>query len=349
MIRKHKGKIAGALLVLLAVGGWYAWGIYSRMYKANVVVKEGNDTYLYVRTGSTQATVADMLAENGLIKDKESFLWLAKKKNYDGKNVVPGKYKIEDGWSNNDLINCLRAGRGRVTVKVTFTNVRTIEQVAGQVGKVLESDSAVLMQAFTDDKIIDKYGFNRYTFITLFIPNSYEFTWNTSPEEFIQRMADEYKKFWNAERKAKAEKLGLSQSKVSVLASIVQAEQTVHADERPTIAGLYVNRIKKGMLLQSDPTVIFGIGDFSIRRVLNKHLQYDSPYNTYMYKGLPPGPINLPEISSIDAVLNCKKHNYIYMCAKPGYAGYHNFAVDEAGHNKNARAYRAWLDKEGIK
>ena len=140
----------------------------------------------------------------------------------------------------------------------------------------------------------------------------------------------------------------LTQSKVAILASIVQAEQTVHADERPTIAGLYINRLNDGMLLQSDPTVTYGIGDFTIRRVLNKHLQKDSPYNTYMYKGLPPGPINLPEISSIDAVLNYKKHKYIYMCAKPGYAGYHNFAVDNAGHEKNARAYRQWLDKEGI-
>jgi UPF0755 protein len=349
MIKKHKGKIIAVLLVLLAVGGWYGWGIYSKMYAANVVVKEGDDTYLYIPTGSTRESVVALLAEHGVIKDKESFLWLAKKKNYEGKNVVPGKYKIEDGWSNSDLINCLRAGRGRVMVKVTFSNARTIEQVAGQVGRVLESDSALLMAAFTNDKIIDKYGFNRYTFITLFIPNSYEFTWNTSPDEFIKRMADEYKKFWNADRKAKAEKMGLTQSKVSILASVVQAEQTVHADERPTIAGLYYNRIQKGMLLQSDPTVVFGIGDFTIRRVLHKHLEQDSPYNTYLHKGLPPGPINVPEISSIDAVLNYKKSNYIYMCAKPGYAGYHNFAVDEAGHNKNAREYRAWLDKEGIR
>lgn len=349
MLKKHGKKILIGLAIVLGIGAWFGYDFYKKMYSSNVVVKEGDDTFIFLNTGSTLESVTQLLEENQLIKDKDSFLWLAKKKNYQGKNVVPGKYKIEDGWSNNDLINCLRAGRGRVMVKVTFNNVRTIEQVAGKVGKLLETDSSAFLAAFTDDKIIDKFGFNRYTFLTMFIPNTYEFTWNTSADEFLDRMAEEYKKFWTASRKQKAKDLGLTQSKVSILASIVQAEQTVHADERPAIAGLYLNRIKKGMLLQSDPTVIYGIGDFSIRRVLNKHLQFDSPYNTYMYKGLPPGPINLPEISSIDAVLNYKKHNYIFMCAKPGYAGYHNFAVDEAGHNKNAREYRAWLDKEGIR
>jgi len=348
-MKKHLKKILIVLVLLIGVGAWFGYDFYKKMYSGNVVVKEGDETFIFLKTGSTMESVADMLFENGLIKNKDSFIWLAKKKKYQDKNVVPGKYKIEDGWSNNELINSLRAGNGRLMVRVTFNNVRTIEQVAGKIGRLLETDSATFLDAFTDDKIIDKYGFNRYTFLTLFIPNSYEFTWDTDPNEFLTRMAEEYKKFWNDNRKAKAKSLGLTQSKVSILASIVQAEQTVHADERPTIAGLYLNRLNQGMLLQSDPTVVYGIGDFTIRRVLNKHLEHDSPYNTYMHKGLPPGPINLPEISSIDAVLNYKKHNYIYMCAKPGYAGYHNFAVDVNGHNKNAQIYRAWLNKEGIK
>lgn len=348
-MKKYRKQILLALLVLLLVGGWYGYGIYSKMYTSNIIVKEGGKTYLYIKTGSSLESLTEELVEKGWLKDKESFLWLAKKKNYKGSNVVPGKYEIQDGWSNNDLINCLRAGRGRIMVRVTFNNVRTIDQLAGKVGGLIEADSVVLLELLTDDKTIDKYGFNRYTFLTMFIPNTYEFTWNTSSEEFLKRMADEYKKFWNEERKARAKQLGLSQSQVSILASIVQAEQTVHADERPTIAGLYLNRLNKGMLLQSDPTVVYGIGDFSIRRVLNKHLEHDSPYNTYIHKGLPPGPINLPEISSIDAVLNYKKTDYIYMCAKPGYAGYHNFAKDVAGHERNAAEYRRWLDKEGIK
>lgn len=349
MIKKHKGKIAIVLLVLLAVGGWYGYDMYKKMYSANVVVEEGGEKFIFLKTGSTQESVTQMLIDGKLIKDKDSFVWLANKKNYKGKNVVAGKYKIEDGWSNADLINCLRAGRGRVMVKVTFNNVRTIDELAQKVGSLIEAGTENLQQKITDDNTMDKYGFNRYTFLTLFIPNTYEFTWNTSADEFLQRMADEYKKFWTAERKQKAKNIGLSQSQVSILASIVQAEQTVHADERPAIAGLYLNRLNRGIKLESDPTVVFAIGDFSIRRVLNKHLQHESPYNTYLHTGLPPGPINLPEISSIDAVLNPKKHNYIFMCAKPGYAGYHNFAVDLAGHNKNAREYRTWLDKEGIK
>lgn len=348
-MKKFRKYILAVLFIGLLAGAWFGYQFYQKTYNANVIVKEGGETFIYIKTGSSLETITDELVSAGYLKDKETFLWLAHKKNYKGKNVVPGKYKIEDGWSNNDLINCLRAGNGRVMVKVTFNNVRTIEQLAGKVGRNIETDSATLLAVLTDDKIIDKYGFNRHTFLTMFIPNSYEFTWNTSADEFLTRMADEYKKFWNDNRKKKANDLGLTQSKVSILASIVQAEQTVHADERPTIAGLYINRLKKGMLLQSDPTVVYGIGDFSIRRVLNKHLEHESPYNTYRHRGLPPGPINLPDISSIDAVLNYKKSEYIYMCAKPGYAGYHNFAKDEAGHNKNAREYRAWLDKEGIK
>ena len=348
-MKKYRKAILIVFLIVATVGGYFAYDVYQKMFASNIVVKDGENTFVYLKTGSTLESVANELSNVGIIKNKSSFLWLAEKKNYKGKNVVPGKYKIENGWSNSELINCLRAGRGRVMVKVTFNNVRTIDELAGKIGRNLETDSTHFLEAFSNEKIIDKYGFNKYTFITLFIPNTYEFTWNTSVNDFLERMAKEYKGFWNEKRKSKANAIGLTQSQVSILASIVQAEQTVHPDERPTIAGLYLNRLKKGMLLQSDPTVIFGIGDFTINRVYNKHLEHDSPYNTYMYKGLPPGPINLPDITSIDAVLNFKKHKYIFMCAKPGYAGYHNFAVDVAGHEKNANAYRNWLDKEGIK
>ena len=184
--------------------------------------------------------------------------------------------------------------------------------------------------------------------MTMFIPNTYEVYWNTSAEEFVKRMAREYKAFWTEQRKAQAKALNLTQSEVSILASIVQAEQSEHRDERAQVAGLYINRIKKKMRLQSDPTLIYATGDFSIKRVLNKHMQLDSPYNTYMYAGLPPGPINLPEISSIDAVLDYEKHDYIYMCAKADFSGYHNFSRSFFQHNAYAKAYRNELNRRKI-
>jgi UPF0755 protein len=192
-----------------------------------------------------------------------------------------------------------------------------------------------------------KYGFNEQTIMTMFIPNTYEFYWNTSADEFFERMADEYKKFWTDERKQKAKNIGLSQSEVSILASIVELE-TQKKDERPTVAGVYINRLKKKMLLQADPTVVFALGDFTINRVLKIHLETDSPYNTYKYSGLPPGPIYLPSISSIDAVLNFENHDYIYFCAKEDFSGYHNFAKTLAQHNENARKFQQALNKRKI-
>lgn len=336
------------VLVVLAAGGYYAWNIYGKTYKSNVVVENGK-TYLFIPTGSDLEEVIAILNEHHLISDEASFRWVAEKKNYKGKNVVPGKYEIKNGWSNNDLVNHLRAGNGRLEVEVTFNNVRTIEQIAGKVARYIEADSLSLVNAFLNNDTIDKYGFNKSTFVTMFIPNTYKMDWATDAGEFIQVIAKNYKKFWNADRVAKAKKLGLSQSDITILASIVQAEQTRHSEERPRIAGLYLNRLKSGILLQSDPTVVFAVGDFSLRRVLNKHLETDSPYNTYKYKGLPPGPINVPDISSIDAVLNAEKNDYIYMCAKPGYEGYHNFSKTLAQHEEYAREYRSWLDKEGIR
>jgi UPF0755 protein len=333
----------------LAIGGYFAYGYYNKTWKGNIEISGEGAYFLYIPTGATEKDVAGILTEAGIMKDKESFLWLAEQKNYNEKNVVPGKYEIRDNWSNNELINHLRAGRGRLEVTVTFNNVRTLEQIAGKVAKYIEADSAELIETFTNPDTIRKYGFNEYTFVTLFIPNTYKMDWATSSGEFLQIITRNYKQFWNEDRKKKASQLGLTQSEITILASIVQAEQTRHAEERPKIAGLYINRLNKGIRLQSDPTVIFAVGDYSIRRVLNKHLECNSPYNTYMHGGLPPGPINVPEISSIDAVLNYEKSDFIYMCAKPGYDGYHNFSKSLSQHEEYARIYRSWLDKEGIK
>ena len=212
----------------------------------------------------------------------------------------------------------------------------------------IEADSADIAALLKDEETAKKYGFNKQTFCSMFIPNTYEFWWNTSAEEFVQRMADEYKKFWNDDRKAKANELGLSQSQVSTLASIVESE-TQKNDEKARIAGVYINRLKKDWLLQADPTVVFAAGDFTIKRILNKHLEINSPYNTYKYKGLPPGPICIPSTTSIDAVLNYEHHNYMYFCAKEDFSGYHNFATTNAQHEANARRYHDALRKAGIR
>ena len=249
--------------------------------------------------------------------------------------------------SNNDLVNLLRSGK-QSPVKLTFNTIRTYEDLAGKVANQIEADSISLLKALRNPDLANKYGFSTATFFTLFIPNTYEFYWNTSAEEFIQRMAREYKSFWNESRRAKAKAIGLSQSEVAILASIVQAEQMSHPDERPKVAGLYLNRLKRGMRLQSDPTLVFAIGDFSINRVLNQHKSIQSPYNTYLYSGLPPGPINLPELSSLEAVLNPEQHSYLYMCAKADFSGYHHFSKTLSQHNVYAKEYQRELNRRKI-
>jgi UPF0755 protein len=270
------------------------------------------------------------------------------KKNYNDDLVVSGKYTLTDDMSLNTLIDHLRAGNGEEEVNVTFNSARTLEEIAGDVANYIEADSIDLVVAMTSNEMAAKFGFDPTSFKTMFFPDTYRMEWDTDAEEFISRMASEYKTFWTGERKSKARSLGLSQSEVTTLASIVQAEQQLHSEERKTIAGLYLNRLNRGMKLQSDPTVVYALGDFSINRVLTKHLQVDSPYNTYKYAGLPPGPINIPYKQSIDAVLNADEHNYLYMCAKDDFSGYHAFATNLSQHNRNARAFQRALNERGI-
>jgi len=249
--------------------------------------------------------------------------------------------------SNNELVNLLRSGK-QVPVKLTFNSIRTPEQLAGKVAKQIEADSTDIIKLLKSESFTSSYGFNKYTIMTMFIPNTYEVYWNMSAEDFFRRMANEYKNFWTEERKQKAKNINLMQSQVSILASVVQAEQSVHHDEKRIIAGLYINRLQKRMKLESDPTLVYAVGDFEIKRVLNIHKEVESPFNTYKYLGLPPGPINLPEISSIDAVLNYQPNNYIFMCAKEDFSGKHNFAVTYNEHLRNAERYRAALNKRKI-
>ncbi|HCN85178.1 MAG TPA: endolytic transglycosylase MltG [Sphingobacteriaceae bacterium] len=337
-----KAFIALGIVFIIAIGITFT-SYYLRYYGPNV--NEGAE-YLYIRTGSDFKDVMDSIKTKDMLKDTTTFRWAAENMDYMEK-VKPGRYHLEKGMSNRKLINMLKSGN-QEPVKLRFQNLRMKENLAGFVSKKLELDSTKLVSLLDSDQLIHKYGFNKDNIYAMFIPNSYEVYWNTDADQFFERMNDEYQKFWTDERKSKAEKIGLSPIQVSILAAIVDAE-ALHDDEMPTIAGLYMNRYKKGTPLQADPTVIFANKDFTIKRVLNKYLSKESPYNTYRHSGLPPGPIMMPSINAIDAVLNYKKHNYIYMCAKEDFSGYHNFAVTAAEHQANARRFQQALDKLNIK
>lgn len=332
--------LAGVLIVILAFTGYTYYQLY---FKPNVTDKE---EFLYIPTGSDFDDVMKTITEKDIVRNDLTFRSAAEKMNYVN-NVKPGRYKLTPKIGNRRLINMLKAGN-QEPVKLLFRSTRLKEDFAGKISRQVEADSLSLISLLDSAEYVNKFGFTNETVFTMFIPNSYEMYWNTSAEDFFERMNKEYQKFWNDSRKEKASKIGLTPVQVSVLASIVDAE-ALHDDEMPVIAGLYLNRYKKGIRLQADPTVIFAAKDFTIRRVLNRHLAIKSPYNTYLNAGLPPGPIMLPSINAIDAVLNHKKHDYIYMCAKEDFSGYHNFAVTEKEHLINARKFQQALNLLNIK
>ncbi len=345
MAKKKSFKSGVLLFVALFLGAACVFsGYYQKVFRSNTSISDTNP-YIYVKSSWSRSDLIEDLSSKGILKDTSSFIWVANQKKFI--NPKAGKYKLEDGMNNNQLVNLLRSGN-QEPVRLTFNSIRTPEDLAGKIAKQIEADSSELIQKFKSGEVAAKYGFNKKTLLTLFIPNTYELYWNSSADEFIQRMAREYKRFWTSERIAKARKLRLSQSEVGILASIVQAEQLSKPSERPRVAGLYINRMRKKMRLESDPTLIFGIGDFSIKRVLNKHKELNSPYNTYKYSGLPPGPINLPEISSIDAVLYYESHDYIFMCAKSDFSGYHDFSKTYAQHEVYANKYHRVLNDRKI-
>ncbi|MEZ4936787.1 MAG: endolytic transglycosylase MltG [Crocinitomicaceae bacterium] len=337
---------------VLVVGGFFAYpyiSLYLASSKSALTVEEGSTKDIFIKTGADLEWVVNYLDGLGILEDKAKFQEFAEKKSYKGKNIVPGKYVLKGGMNYNDLINHLRAGNGRVEVQVTFNGCRTIEDMAGKVSKNIEADSAALVNYILSDSVMSKYGFDEKTIRALFIPNTYQMLWDTDEKEFVQRMAKEWKNYWNAGRTAKAKKLNLTQSQVATLASIVREEQSLHEDEWPTIAGVYINRLNRGMLLQADPTVKYCLGDFSIKRIYLKDLEVDCEYNTYKNPGLPPGPLNIPSPKGMDAVLDFKQTDYIYFCAKADDSGRHAFAVTLAQHNQNAAKYHAYINKIGVR
>ncbi len=342
-----KGKFVLVICFLLAMvlAGGGLW-FYSLVYRSNVELGERHSEFFYIRSNWSYTDVLNDLADKKFIKNRNSFDWVARLKKYD-KEVKPGRYRILENMSNSALVNMLRRG-DQEPVRFTLNAIHTKEQLASRVGGKLEADSVALLNMLNNDAFLSKYGMNSNTILSLFIPNTYQFNWTSSAEDFMERMAKEYKKFWNEERRLKAKTIGLSQTEVIILASIIQEEQSRYDDEKPVIAGLYLNRLREQMPLQSDPTIRYALGDYTVNRILSEDLKIASPYNTYLHKGLPPGPICFPEVSSIDAVLNFRKTNYLYMCAEFG-TGRHDFASTFEQHKQNAQRYRDALDKNGIK
>ena len=335
------------LFFLLLAGGTIAYIGYRIIYFPNVSIGEKKSVIIYIPTESKYEDVIRILAEKKIFKNEKSFELLGKIKKYKDK-IKPGRYRVLANMSNNNLINILKAGL-QEPITLTFNNIRTKEHLIFRVCHKLEADSAQLTTLLNDNRYLkENFGMNSETILTLFIPNTYKFYWNTSAKKFIAETEKEYKIFWNEERKAKAKKIGLTQEQISILASIVQEEQLRFLDENQIIAGIFLNRLKTGMPLQSDPTLKFALKDFSIQRLLNKDKEVDSPYNTYRHNGLPPGPITIPKISSVDAVLNFQQTDFFYMCAKEDFSGRHNFAKTLDEHNRNVKKYHKALDENKI-
>lgn len=300
---------------------------------------------IVVPRDATLSDVLDAFDEKEILKHESTFEVAVKAMRF--KTMRCGKYTIEPKMSNYELVKMLRKGQ-HTPVQFSFNNVRTIRQFVEKVGDQFFFEPYELSNLLHDDDFLKQYGVTTITCPTLFIPNTYEIYYDVTAEGFVDKMFQYYQKFWNDERKALADSIGLSPSEVSILASIVE-EENFRPEEKSIIAGLYINRLHKGMLLQSDPTVKFALHDFSRQRILNSDLQVESPYNTYKYKGLPPGPIRIPEASTLDSVLHYRHHNYLYMCAKEDLSGYHNFTASAAEHNRNAARYRNALNKRNIK
>lgn len=335
------------LLFVLLIGGFFGYQKYQDIFSPNVS-DSLSDPYLFIPTGSSYADVTNLLIDNKIVKDTASFNWVARQMNYTKKKVRPGRYKIVPGWSNRALVSHLRAGR-QAPVKIVLTNERLVTEIAAKAAATIEADSASIARILTSEEQLNDFGYTPQTILSAFIPNTYEFYWNTSAKGFVEKMIEEKEKFWKKNKRTeKAKALNLSPLEVYTLASIVERE-TNQTDEKDRIAGVYYNRIEKGMLLQADPTVVFAVGDFGLRRVLNKHLEIDSPYNTYKYTGLPPGPISLAHIPTLDAVLNMEDHDYYYFCSKGDGSGYHAFAKTLSQHNANARRYYRTLRERGLR
>lgn len=318
--------------------------IYNMLFSQSILANK-EKVSLYIPTGASYIQVIDTLKSKLKIPNLSLLEWVAEKKKYT-EHIKPGRYLIEGKISYVGLINMLRSGNQK-PVRITFNNIRSLNHVAGRIGNQIEADSADIVAFFSDESNYSSDGFSKENVISLFIPDSYEIYWNTDAAGLYKRLLKEYRLFWNEERLAKAKAENLNSFEVATLASIID-DEVVKKDEKPRIAGVYLNRLKRGIPLQACPTIKFALNDFTITRVLYKHLQVDSPYNTYKHNGFPPGPIGCPSKEGIDAVLNAEKHDYLFFAAKADFSGYHNFSRTLAEHNRYAAIYQRELNKRRI-
>lgn len=343
LMRRIIAGLLGLVLLVVLAGGFV---VYQKALRPNVP-EHLDHAILLIADGATLEDIVDSLLVNGQIKDEKSFRWTSAKMGFSDVAIRRGRYTVPARASNRTLISILRGGR-QTPVSLTLQNVRTIDQLCGRVAGKLEFDSASLAM-YLDTRFDSLAGTRRETRLTRFLPNTYEVYWTVTPEDFCRRMLKEYDRFWNDARNAKLAATGLTREEVYTLASIIEKE-TTYNPEKPRMAGVYLNRLRTGMPLQADPTIVFALGDFALRRILFEHLRIDSPFNTYKNIGLPPGPIFMPGTASIDAVLNHENHSYLFFCAKPTSDGEgHAYAIDLPAHNENARRYQRWLDNNGIK
>ncbi len=339
--------ILGISAALIIIGILFMLRYVQRLYGPIVRIgqEDSSTVYVYIPRGATFNQVMEQLCKLPFIEDCAFFIWLARQMNYD-RNVYPGRYKLTSDMGYVDIIRKLRSG-AQDPIRLTWLKFRTLKDAATFFGKHLEPTPEEFMQVFTDTAFLMQFGLNEYTLISIFIPNTYEFYWTTTPKQLIRRMVREFNRFWTPERRKKAKELGLTPIEVIILASIVE-EETWRDDEKSRIAGVYINRLRRGMLLQADPTVRFAIGDFSIKRITYAMTRINSPYNTYIHPGLPPGPICTPSPSTIDAVLNAEEHDYLYFVARPDGSGYHYFSRTYEEHLNYARLYHKKLDELGL-
>lgn len=332
--------LVGSMLLIT-----FTFYFYQIVYTPNILV-DREDRLFVIKSGTTYRGVLEALGKEEIVNDMVSFSFLARLKDFD-RTIQPGRFMLRRNMTNFAAIEALQSGRHE-PINVTFTHVRLLSELDEKITKNIGVTPDEFEDALNEFIAGNQEGFTKDNILCMFIPNTYQVYFNVVPDELVGRMHDEYLKFWNEDRRSKAKEIGLTPIEVSILASIVQAE-TVKQDEAPRIAGLYINRLKKDIALQADPTLVFAVGDFTMKRVLNQHKEVESPYNTYKYSGLPPGPINMPQISNIDAVLNHEKSNYIYMCAKEDFSGNHNFATNLRDHNQNATKYQRALTIEMAK
>lgn len=338
--------IAGKKTYIYIAAGVAALGLlfsvmaYRTFFMSNIT---GDGSYLYIPHNSGYNQLSDSLEKSGSVKSMRCFKRAA---GFEGleNEIKPGMYHLKPGMSNHQIIRIIKRG-WQTPVRITLSgNIRNVEKLSSLLSRKIESDSTEILATLKDSTLTDSLGFNPLTFPSMFLPDTYEVYWTVTPKELLLRFKKEYDRFWNRERLEKAVNIGLSPIEVSTLASIVSEESNLK-EEQPVIAGVYLNRLRKNIPLQADPTIKFILNDPSVKRILNRHLSINSPFNTYKHAGLPPGPIVIPQKSTIDAVLDYKKHNYIYFCAKPTLDGSHNFTATLAEHNKNARAYQRVISR----